>query len=105
MKRQRLILEAVAHANWQELWLAEKGLPGVTISVPDGDPLLLILHAPSKALHLFARAPALLDEPRINSQELVVTIETMIDGMVAEAIELPDDSVWLAEHERQHAAA
>lgn len=29
----------------------------------------------------------------------------MIDGMVAEAIELPDDSVWLAEHERQHAAA
>lgn len=98
MKTTLPTLRAMFPTFYQEKLLEDEGLPDAYLELAPGGKHV-VLRARSKAKWLIwpIDIPSLPEE----AGEIVGIIEVLVQGMIAEATELPDDPMWIAQREEE----
>lgn len=97
MKTTLLPFEAVLAEVYGEKLLEDAGLPDARLELWRGEYVILKARSKARWLSWPIDIPSLPEE----AGEIVGTIEVLVQGMIAEATELPDDSMWLAQREEE----
>jgi hypothetical protein len=91
-------LAAVVSHCYTEDWLESQGLPDAYVELwPDGTHVVLKARSKGKWLACPIDLSTLPEEPG----EIVETVEALVAGLIAEATELPDHPIWLAQQEER----